>query len=162
VSRWRALAAVREIPDAELRDRLVDATETLFYVAKELDVSPNDTAISNALDELKGQLRSDSDAEADEIVGLQADLRAAEERTRSVDRLEEERDTLRAECDDLRKRLDAAKPLIDAYADAVSFARRFVSVGERAGVELRFCKGVPGRGKPSNANAARRAAKKKI
>lgn len=156
MSRWRALAAVRDVPDSDLRNKLVDATEALYEFARVLDVSPSPDALTQSLEELAGRVRDESNAEDDEIIELQGELAAAEERLRAVDRLEEERDELQAERDELQKRLAAAQPLIDAYADAVRFARRFVSVGERAGVPLKFCRAVPGRGKPANANARKR------
>lgn len=151
MSRWRALAAVHDVPDSDLRDRLVDATETLLYVADLLGVSPHDGAILPALEELK-----ESADHSDEVLDLEANLSDAEERLRKVDDLEAERDSLAADVERLQAQLAAAKPLIDAYSDAVRFARRFVSVGERAGVPLKFCRVVPGRGKPANANARKR------
>src|SRR5690349_6201981 len=124
MSRWKALAAVHDVPDAELRDRLVDATETLYEFARVLEVSPSPDRLTESLEELAGRVRDELDAEADEIVQLQSELHEAEDRLRAVDALEAERDALRVERDDLRGRLDAAQPLIDAYSDAVTFARR--------------------------------------
>ena len=142
MSRWRALAYVRDVPDSELRERLTDVVEDLYDAASCSDYFSGRIPCGAAL--------------RDEMVGLQEAVDEAE-RARDVaeDRLEEKLQSdsdpeslesrvreLEAERDALQERVAALEIESVAYSDALAFARRFVSVGEKSRAPVKHARSV--------------------
>jgi len=136
MSHWRARAEVSNIPEIELRLRLITALETLHYIADNLECAPTETAILESLDELRNE-RDDATSQMEE-----ADNRAAIAEERLEKRIQSQPDPaliiqVTRERDDALARLAGTQPLIDAYSDCLAFARTFVSKGEAAGLKTR-------------------------
>jgi chromosome segregation ATPase len=137
MSHWRALAYVREVPDHELRDRLVEAAEFVFDLSRNLEVEDrpwNKLPLESVLEhvqELDGRVQGLED----DLVSAEADQREAEDRLEEylhgedllarIERLEGEKRSLEA-------RLGEAESHLEVYSDALSAARKFVSVAGRS------------------------------
>lgn len=159
MSRWKALAAARDVADVDLRDRLVDALETLHVVAAALrgcedmgDVRPTERSMLEAVAELEGVWEE-----------AQRREEAADEREAAAETAFEQSQELRAEIEELnaeihvlQDRLDAATPLLDAYSDLLARARTFVTFAEKSGVKARHVRAVPGTGTPTKDKSATR------
>jgi hypothetical protein len=136
MSHWRAFAEVSNIPESDLRERLIAALETLHYIAADLECEVTETAILESLDELRNE-RDSATSEMNE-----ADNRAAIAEERLEKRIQSQPDPalivqVTRERDDALAQLAGMQPLIDAYSDCLAFARTFVSKGEAAGLKTR-------------------------
>lgn len=151
MSRWRAYAAARDVADADLRERYVDALETLLTVADVLagkavaPVEPREGFLLYEIEELKDDARGASEAIAE--AERRADI--AEERLepslQRIAELEEQIATLQQHNDQLTEEAIARQPMLDAYADLLARARTFVTFAEKSGVKAVHCRPVGGR-----------------
>lgn len=119
MSYWLALAKVERIADADLRERLADALETIDEIARALDVSANEI-----LDEIEGIKASAKEAEA----GRDRAEGRLEEKLQEEGSVEERLAAVAKERDELAARLvDPAGGIVEAYSDMLAMARKFVS-----------------------------------
>jgi len=125
MSRWKALAYVRTVPDAELRDRLTDVTEELYEA--EAEDQPSSFPELPRLADYIASLENERDA-AQKEAEEEGEARAlAEERLeRRIDELTEEYAALK------EQQAAALKEQVAIYSDCLAAARRFVSACERA------------------------------
>jgi chromosome segregation ATPase len=171
VSRWKALAAAHDVADADLRDRLVDALETLHVVSRALKTDEIDeSALLEGVADLHRDLESMTEERNDAQNDASATASEAKDASQRSDRLEAEvadlKDQIKrveVERDNLQARLDTAAPLLDAYSDLLARARTFVTLAEKSGVKTRHARPVAGTGAPTKDRATvRRNGRKKF
>jgi chromosome segregation ATPase len=141
MSHWRALAYVRDVPDHELRDRLVQVAEFVFDLSRNLEVEErpwNGLPLESVLEHVQ-ELDDRVQGLEDDLVSAEADQREAEDRLEEylqkksdgedllarIERLEGEKRSLEV-------RLGESESHLEVYSDALSAARKFVSVASRS------------------------------
>jgi hypothetical protein len=141
MSYWKAIAAAREVPAEQLRERLTDALFDLACVDAVLsdDLYDGQTR-ADAIQGLREERREANEAKDEAEDKLEA--RIAEERG---DKLRAEYETAVAQRDELRAKLAKVEPLLDAYSDLLAHSRRFVSLAEGSGVKPRHVRRVGGK-----------------
>jgi hypothetical protein len=137
MSTWKALACAREVPDSELRERLVEAYEAIFEIGDAVSVSespcgtlglrpPTVDRIREAVDELVEERVDEAVSEAEQRSDLEGALTGAF----GVDTVEAVKDRLTAverERDAARAELARVRPIVEVYSDAIAAARKLVA-----------------------------------
>jgi predicted RNase H-like nuclease (RuvC/YqgF family) len=141
MSYWKAIAAARDIPATELREKLTEALFELACVDAVLDDDRyHGQTRADAIQGLREERREANEAKDEAEEKLEA--RIAEERG---DKLRAEYERIEAERDELRSRLSKVEPLLDAYSDLLAHSRRFVTLAEGSGVKPRHVRRVGGK-----------------
>lgn len=149
MARWRAEARVRDIPEADLRERLTDALEALDDLAERLRVTVDSRAatwtawldaIDNAVGELRDEIKAAED-ERDEAQGAAAHAESRLEAQLQKDRTDELDEAIRTR-DEALARLAKVEPLIESYSDLLARARTFVDQAKAAGVPVKHVRAV--------------------
>ena len=147
MSRWKALAAAREIAECDLRLALIDALDALHEIADALDTRTSASAILSAVQELKDEKEGADEARDEaESALVEAEARLEEKLQAPAEtELASLREKL-AEATGARTealvRLAKVEPLIDAYSDMLAYARKFTTIAESAGVQTRHVRAV--------------------
>jgi hypothetical protein len=145
MSYWKAYATARDVPDADLRDRLIATLETLHGIGKALDCDPTESAIVERWEDATGQIVDlENEAVDNSSDRLEEALQEKAELEERVTKLE----ALRAE-DALR--LKACEPLLAAFSDSLAMARRFVSLAEQSKIKPEHVRPI-GRARKANDN----------
>jgi hypothetical protein len=138
MSYWKALAAAREVPADQLRERLTEALFELAQVDAILDADRYDGQTrADAIEGLRAECKDAHAARDDAEERFEAHLQKVHD-----DKFRAEYARIEAERDDLRARLAKVEPLLDAYSDTLAFARRFVTLAEGSGVKPRHVRRV--------------------
>lgn len=158
MSHTRAYAFVSSVSPDDLRPTLISAMEAIYHVSDALDVvAPREarifelvgleTALTEAAEALQQSVKDSKEAEEG------ADERAADAEARLEAKLQADPDevtTLRAKLAEAEAARDAAlervekvRHMVEAHADLVAGARKFVSASIGAGVPLKHARAVP-------------------
>jgi hypothetical protein len=159
MSYWKAYATARDVPEADLRTRLIEALETLHNLAGALDVDVDNTG--RALGFPQDKLFEAACALSDDVKNAREEAEKADEERRHaednlakymrvglggqsekiVEALRVELETAkkdaardREERDDAETRLASVNHLVDSYSDLLAMARKFSTAGENAGL----------------------------
>jgi hypothetical protein len=150
MSRWHALAYVRGVSDADLRDRLTDAVEALYDAEAGADdvcsypCLPSGGGIADEIRSARAEAE-DQEQRADRAeIALEEKLQGDEDDPAFKARLDILTEDLRgrlakvtSERDELLTRIAHIEIQSEAYSDALAMARRFVSVGTKAGTPVK-------------------------
>jgi hypothetical protein len=134
MSYWKALAAVRDVRDEDLRDKLAETLWELQVIDDALGDDETCDGRANSIQGLRGE-KDEAVAAKDEAERRIEELLDRDDAPRELERLEKENA-------ELRERLAKAEPLLDAYSDMLAFSRKFISLAEGAGVKPRHVRSV--------------------
>lgn len=139
MSYWKAIAAAREIPETSLRDAFAEERFKVLHLADALGCDEGDLA--DEIESLRAEVK-DAQEEVKDATRRAEELETSEA-AEKIEALERDLAEMTGERDALAKRLAAAQPLLDAYSDTLSFARKFTSLAAEAGVKPRHVRAVP-------------------
>jgi hypothetical protein len=152
VSHTRAYAYASALRAEDLRDTLISVLESFYYACDALeieaprvgrpldDASDLQAAIECLRQEAKGAWEARDKAERD---AAEAEDQLADAKKEDPDGLRAKLAAVEAERDAALERVEKVRGLVEAHADLVAGARKFVSASIGAGVPLKHARAVP-------------------
>ena len=147
MSHTRAYAYASSLSVEDLRPALVATLEALYHCSDALEVAPPTGKEIRSIEWVEGDLLEAIDGLRDEVKRAESEAERASQESEAVDggmleALRERVATLEGERDAALRQVAGARHMVEAHADLVSTARRFVSASVDAGVPLKHARAV--------------------